>query len=60
LWPNEYFLEEELFPLKRYRFGKVHVYGPNKIVPYCERSWKNWKVGTPKLWRGLLNPFLRL
>ena len=58
MWPNEYFLNEELFPLKRYRFGKTYVNGPNKLFPYCERSWGNWKKGKTKLWKGLINPIL--
>jgi phosphorylcholine metabolism protein LicD len=40
-WPNEYFYEDELFPLKLYDFGKIKVYGPNKYEFYCKRAWGN-------------------
>lgn len=49
-WPREYFLEGELFPLKRYKFGSVFLNGPAEYLPYCERAWsKNWMVPKPKV-----------
>lgn len=44
LWPNDYFLEGELFPLKKYKFGNLEVSGPNNHLQYSERAWgKDWR-----------------
>lgn len=36
-WPDDYFYEEELFPLKMYKFGELKLYGPNKVYDYMNR-----------------------
>ena len=42
-WPNEYFHLDELFPLRKYKFGAYEVFGPNKYVKFMERNFsKNW------------------
>ncbi len=44
-WPNEFFYEQELFPLKIYKFGNIKLQGPNQYKMYCERAWgKNWNI----------------
>jgi phosphorylcholine metabolism protein LicD len=44
LWPGEYFFQDELFPLKKYKFGNLSIYGPKKFVKPAERAWgPNWK-----------------
>jgi lipopolysaccharide cholinephosphotransferase len=44
MWPKEYFYEDELYPLRKYKFGNIEVSGPNKYLPYCERVWsKQWQ-----------------
>jgi lipopolysaccharide cholinephosphotransferase len=49
IWPNEFFLQDELFPLRTYKFGDIIVNGPKTFTPYCLRSWgKNWKKGVVK------------
>jgi len=56
-WPNEFFLEEELLPLKKYDFGKCKLNGPNNAIPYCRRSWgKNWKTPSMKFNKMLYYP----
>jgi lipopolysaccharide cholinephosphotransferase len=43
LWPNEYFYLDNLFPLKKYKFGAYEVYGPNKHQDFMERNFsKKW------------------
>lgn len=42
-WPNEYYLEDELFPLKIYKFGNMHLYGPNYPLEYLDRMYSNWR-----------------
>jgi phosphorylcholine metabolism protein LicD len=58
IWPKEYLYEEELFPLKKYKFGKIEVYCPNNIIPYCERAWgKNgWKKCPVKVSKFISDP----
>lgn len=43
-WPNSYFKDEELHPIKEYKFGRLNIKGPNNPIPYLERQYKNWKV----------------
>jgi phosphorylcholine metabolism protein LicD len=43
-WPNEYFYEDELFPLKVYHFEDIKLYGPKESYKFCDRAWgKNWR-----------------
>ena len=50
LWPGESFIHrEEVFPLKRYPFGPVHVNGPRDPRPYLRRAYGDWTVGKVKL-----------
>lgn len=39
-WPNEYFYESELFPLRISKIGNVAVSSPNNAYPYLDRSYK--------------------
>lgn len=43
LWPNEYYFENEIYPLKLYNFEDYQVYGPNKIVNYLDRNYNGWR-----------------
>lgn len=43
IWKNEYYLEDELFPLKKYKFGHLNVYGPNYPLDYLDRLYPNWR-----------------
>ncbi len=43
VWPNEYYLEEELFPLKQYKFGNLLLNGPNYPLDYLDRMYPNWR-----------------
>jgi len=44
-WPNEYFYLDELFPLRKYKFGACEVYGPNKYHKFMERNFsKKWNT----------------
>ena len=42
-WPNEWFYEKELFPLRRYHFGKIKINGPKKPKKYLDRAYPGWK-----------------
>lgn len=42
-WPNEYFFEEELFPLKKYKFGDNYYSGPNYPLEYLSRMYPLWE-----------------
>lgn len=41
-YQKEYFYEDELFPLKKYQFGEIEVYGPNKFQGYLDRQYPEW------------------
>ena len=43
LWPSEWFYEDELFPIRRFSFGKININGPNKPTKYLDRSYGKWK-----------------
>lgn len=39
-----YFLEDDLFPLKKYRFGEMDVWGAQRPEPYLTLQYGNWKT----------------
>ena len=43
VWPNEYYLEDELFPLKTYKFNYLDLLGPNYPLDYLDRMYPNWR-----------------
>jgi phosphorylcholine metabolism protein LicD len=43
VWPNEYYEENELFPLKKYKFGRLELLGPNYPLDYLDRLYPNWR-----------------
>lgn len=43
LWPLEWFYEDELFPIRRFSFGKININGPNNPTKYLDRSYGKWK-----------------
>lgn len=42
-WPNWYYYDKELFPLKLYQFGPIKIYGPASCKAYCNRFYPGWK-----------------
>lgn len=42
-WPNEYFEFNELFPLKKYKFGDHYYSGPNYPLDYLDRMYLLWE-----------------
>lgn len=48
MWPTEWFYSRELFPLKRYKFGKIKIFGAKNPKSYLVRVYGNdWK--TPRI-----------
>jgi len=43
-WPMHYYLESEIYPLKKVKFGDIFIWCPNKPHPYLDRGYGNWKV----------------
>lgn len=39
-----YFINHDLFPLKKYKFGEVDVWGPQTPEPYLTLQYGNWKT----------------
>ena len=52
-WPDSYFNNSEIFPIKTYEFGDLFINGPSNPVPYLERQYGDWK--TPVKERGHYN-----
>lgn len=42
-WPGEYFYKDELFPLTKYKFDTIMIYGPAKPKKFLNRAYPNWK-----------------
>ena len=43
LWPSDYYYLNDLFPLRKYKFGAYQVFGPNKYLEFMERNFsKKW------------------
>ena len=42
-WPDEWYKENELFPLQRYKFGTFKIYGPKKPKKFLNRAYPGWK-----------------
>jgi phosphorylcholine metabolism protein LicD len=43
-WPNEYYLSNELFPLKKYSLNKLTLPGPNYPIGYLNRMYPQWQI----------------
>lgn len=39
---HSYFYANELFPLKKYQFGNLELYGPNEPKLYLDRQYPEW------------------
>ena len=43
LWPSDYYYLDDLFPLRKYKFGVYKVFGANKYLDFMERNFsKKW------------------
>ncbi len=40
MWPNEWYTLQELYPLKKYKYGDFYAYGPNDYKTYFDRIYK--------------------
>jgi phosphorylcholine metabolism protein LicD len=41
-WKKDYYLIDELYPLVKYDFGKLKVWGAYNYKPYLSRSYGDW------------------
>ena len=45
-WPRQFVNHRsELYPLRRYTFGSIELWGPRDPMPYLRRSFGDWNVG---------------
>jgi phosphorylcholine metabolism protein LicD len=45
MWPREFFYNNEIFPLKLYKFDNLELYGPGKPYSYLDRTYNPaWQV----------------
>ena len=42
LWRSCYHLEKDIFPLKKYKFNDLLLYGPDCPLPYLDRAYPSW------------------
>lgn len=42
-WKNSFFLDKEIYPIKRYKFGDLYLNGPKNPIPYLDRTYYNWR-----------------
>jgi len=50
-WDKCYFLKDELYPLKKYKFGKIKVNGPNNPYGYLSKCYgKDWNSVKYQQW----------
>ena len=42
-WKNSFFLDKEIYPIKRYKFGDLYLNGPKNPIPYLDRTYSNWR-----------------
>lgn len=47
-YPNEWFYENELYPLKKYIFGPLIINGPNNYENFLNRTYNNWQTVASK------------
>lgn len=47
-YPNEWFYEHELYPLKQYIFGPLIIPGPNNYENFLNRTYNNWQTVASK------------
>lgn len=43
-WPACWHWKKDLFPLKKYKFDELQVWGPNNPIPYLDRMYKDWRT----------------
>ena len=41
-YPNDFFYVDELFPLRKYQFGEIEVFGPKESQPNLNRLYPGW------------------
>lgn len=41
-YPNDFFYEQELYPLKKYKLGSIEVYGPAEYKEHLNRQYPEW------------------
>ena len=44
-WPDDYLYEQDIYPLKLYKFGDIELYGVNNAYGYLHRYFKpGWEI----------------
>lgn len=44
LWPEHYMLNDNVFPLRRARFGPAEMWAPKRHLPLLNRGYRGWKT----------------
>lgn len=48
MWPTEYYLFDEVFPLKKIQYEYYQIYVPNNQVAFLNRVYKGWNLNGVK------------
>lgn len=47
-YPNEYYLHNEIFPIREYNFGPIILKGPNNPIDFLDRTYPGWQSTASK------------
>jgi phosphorylcholine metabolism protein LicD len=54
IWPKEYFIEQEIFPLKKIKYEYYEISCMNDPIPFLDRSYDGWQIKGIKTYDHLL------
>lgn len=55
IWPNEYYIKDELFPLKKLKYEYYEIFCPNNPTAFLDRAYKEWKIKAVKTYDHLID-----
>lgn len=53
-WPKEYYLETELYPLKKIKYEYYEIYVPNDPISFLDRAYDGWRIKAIKTYDHLI------
>lgn len=53
-WPKEYYLETEVYPLKKIKYEYYEIYAPNDPISFLDRAYDGWRVKAIKTYDHLI------
>jgi phosphorylcholine metabolism protein LicD len=53
-WPKEFYVDSELFPLKKIKYEYYEIYAPNDPIKFLNRAYKGWNIKAIKTYDHLI------